>query len=594
MKPFPIQFRICRLVCWILWNCWLISLTARAGGNEVVVVYNSNLPASRDVAEYYARKRDVPSGQLIGLSVPDAETNRIERASFVKRMVEPLIRELSNRKLMEFRPVSLPATNGRPARMSHMVTTSKVRYLLLCYGLPYFIPPDFSINGFRDEGMPTNTPVELLRNQASVDAELVLLPVYGAIPFSGAFPNPAYGETNVAQLHPTNGVMLVSRLDGPTPELAKGLVDKAIAAERDGLNGRAYFDLRNITSGNYKLGDDWIGRAAEVAEAFGYETYVDHDPANLPVGFPLSEVALYAGWYSMQVDGPFTRPTVEFMPGAIAYHLFSFSASNPRDAKGSWVGALIAKGATVTLGCVDEPYLTLTPDIGLFFDRLAYQQMSVGEAALACQPGLSWQNLVIGDPLYRPWQRDPIEMEEWFKAHPSPLLAWCLERKVNLYQRKGMDRGFLRRYLMQQPLATNGPVISEKIATLAAEAKLLDQACEWARVALNNGATPQQRVRLYLHLIEWQRDADPDSALASFEAMISEFPEHPDILEFRKNELKIATNVGRKELVTKLANEVSRLTVLAEAEKAAAAGVEAAKAEASKNAKSSAVKPVSK
>ncbi len=567
----------------------MMSFPAGAGGSEVVVVYNSNVPASREVAEYYAKKRDIPKEQLIGLSLPDAETNRIERGPFVKRMVQPLIHELNARKLMDFQPVSLPATNGRPARMTYSVPTSKVRYLLLCYGLPYFIPPDFSINGFRDEGLPTNTPVELLRNQASVDAELVLLPVFGAIPYSGAFPNPAYGETNVASLHPTNGVMLVSRLDGPTPELAKGLVDKALSAERDGLNGRAYFDLRNIKTGNYKLGDDWIGHAAEVAEDFGYETFVDHDPATLPVGFPLSEVALYAGWYAMQVDGPFSRPTVEFMPGAIAYHLFSFSANNPRDAKGSWVGALIAKGATVTLGCVDEPYLSLTPDIGLFFERLAFQQMSVGEAGLVCQPGLSWQNLVIGDPLYRPWLRDPIEMEEWFKLHPSPLLAWCLERKVNMYLRKGLERGFLRRYLMQQPLATNGPVLSEKIATLAADAKLFDQACEYARIALKTGATPQQKVRLYLHLTEWQRDSDPDSALASMETLAAEFPDHPDILEFRRTELKIATTAGRKNAVLKLTDEVARLVALAEARKA-----EAERAESAKNAKSPGAKSDSK
>lgn len=571
-----------------------MSAPAIPGGSEVVVVYNSNIPASKEVAEYYSHKRSVPKGQLIGLSIPDSETNHIERASFIKRMVQPLIHELSNRKLMDIRPVTLPATNGRPSRMTYSVPTSKVRYLLLCYGLPYYVPPDFSINGFRDEGLPTNTPVELLRNQASVDAELVLLPTFGAIPVSGAFPNPAYGETNVTHLNPTNGVMVVSRLDGPTPELAKGLVDKALAAERDGLNGRAYFDLRNITSGAYKTGDDWIGHAAEVAEAFGYETFVDHDPACLPVGFPLSEVALYAGWYAQKVDGPFTRPTVEFMPGAIAYHLFSFSAHDPRDATGSWVGALIAKGATVTMGCVDEPYLPLTPDIGLFLERLAYQKMTVGEAALACQPALSWQNLVIGDPLYRPWQRDLIEMEEWFHLHPSPLLNWCLERKVNMYRKKGLLPGYLRRYLMQQPSATNGPVLSEKIATLAADAKQLDEACQWAQIALTHGATPQQRVRLYRHLIDWQRETDPDSALASMEALITEFPDHPDILEFRREELKMATKMGKPDLVTKLSAEIARLVAVAEAEKAEAQRAQAAKLDEAKKGKSTESKPGSK
>jgi uncharacterized protein (TIGR03790 family) len=531
----------------------------QAGGAEVVVVYNSNLPASREVAEYYAAQRDVPKNQLIGLALSDSQTNRIDRPAFLKKMVEPLIRELSERKLVRFQSEVRPASNNVASRVVYSVSQSKIRYLLLCYGLPYFIPPDPNINPFRDEGIATNTPPEMVRNQASVDAELVLLPVFGRAPYSGAFSNPAYGETNTDSLHPTNGIMLVSRLDGPTPELAKGLVDKARVAERDGLNGRAYFDLRGIKSGNYKLGDDWIGRAAEVAEAIGFETYVDHEEATLRVGFPLSEVALYAGWYSMQVTGPFTLPTVEFMPGAIAYHLYSFSAVNPRDAKNCWVGALIAKGAAVTMGCVDEPYLAITPDIGVFLERLALQRMTVGEAGVACQPGLSWQTVVIGDPLYKPLGRHPFELEEWFKLHPNPLMAWALERKVNLYLRMGRDRDILQRYLLEQPLATNGPVLSEKIAVMAAQRENWEEAAKWARVALLHGATPQQRVRLYREIAEWQRTSDPLSALAALEEFVSEFPDHPDLPAVLREQLGLATKVGRVEMITRLTEKILQL-----------------------------------
>ena len=549
---------------WLVGACcsaWLMVAPGwvLAGGSEVVVVYNSNLPASREVAEYYASQRNVPTNQLIGLALADSQTNRIERSAFVQRMVEPLIRELSQRKLMRFRSEVRPATNHVSSRVVYSVDQSKVRYLLLCYGLPYYIPQDPAILPFRDEGMATNTPPELLRNQASVDAELVLLPVFGRAPLSGAFSNPAYGETNTESLHPTNGVMLVSRLDGPSPELAKGLVDKARVAERDGLNGRAYFDLRSIKSGNYKLGDDWIGHAAELAEAIGFETYVDHEESPLRVGFPLSEVAIYAGWYSTQVGGPFTLPTVEFMPGAIAYHLYSFSAVNPRDAKNCWVGALIAKGAAVTMGCVDEPYLGITPDIGIFLERLAIQRMTVGEAGIACQPGLSWQTVVLGDPLYKPLGRHPFELEEWFKLHPSPLMAWALERKVNLYLRMGRDRDILQRYLMEQPLATNGPVLSEKIAVMAAQRQNWEEAATWARVALLHGATPQQRVRLYREIAEWQRNSDPLSAMAALEEFVSEFPDHPDVPTVLREQLSLATKIGRAEMISRLTAKIAQL-----------------------------------
>ena len=75
---------------------------------------------------------------------------------------------------------------------------------------------------------------------------------------------------------------MVTRLDGPTAAIARGLVDKALQAEADGLWGRAYFDLRNITEPGYKLGDDWIRGASEVCRHLGFETVVDDNPAHLP------------------------------------------------------------------------------------------------------------------------------------------------------------------------------------------------------------------------------------------------------------------------------------------------------------------------
>ena len=47
-------------------------------------------------------------------------------------------------------------------------------------------------------------------------------------------------------IKPENGVMMVARLDGPSPEIAMRLVDQAMEAEREGLWGRAYFDSRGF------------------------------------------------------------------------------------------------------------------------------------------------------------------------------------------------------------------------------------------------------------------------------------------------------------------------------------------------------------
>src|ERR1043166_4559086 len=138
---------------------------------------------------------------------------------------------------------------------------------------------------------------ELRRDEACVDSELALLPcVEQKLPLYGPLGNPAYGLTNANSIHPTNGVLMVSRLDGPSAELARGLVDKAIEGDADGLWGRAYVDLRNIKDPDYKSGDEWIRNAGEICRRLGFETVVDQNSGTFPAGFPMSHIAFYLGW----------------------------------------------------------------------------------------------------------------------------------------------------------------------------------------------------------------------------------------------------------------------------------------------------------
>ena len=200
--------------------------------------------------------------------------------------------------------------------------------------------------------------IRRFRNEASVDSELAWLPlVHMDMPLSGPLPNWTYGATNIAQLDPTNGILLVARLDGPSADIAEGLVDKALEAETNGLWGRAYFDARGLpeSNTNYILGDEWILDAAKISRRLGFETTVDDKPGTFPASFPMSQIAIYCGWYDGNASGPFALPKVEFMPGAFAYHLHSYSAATLRSTTQHWCGPLLAKGATCTMGCVDEP-----------------------------------------------------------------------------------------------------------------------------------------------------------------------------------------------------------------------------------------------
>ena len=40
---------------------------------DLVVVYNQNMPESKGVAQYYALKRGVPISNLVGVDVPESE-----------------------------------------------------------------------------------------------------------------------------------------------------------------------------------------------------------------------------------------------------------------------------------------------------------------------------------------------------------------------------------------------------------------------------------------------------------------------------------------------------------------------------------------
>lgn len=553
---------------------------ASAGGKEVVVVYNKRSPGSKAVADHYADKRLVPADQVIGLDVGTDDS--ISRTDYRRQIQEPLLKELTGRGLVEFAIDIVPARNGHPVRVRYQTRASKVRYILLCHGVPFRILSDPGYDPKRDDDMADSNPPHLRTDGASVDSELALLPVLGQYPLYGPAGNRLALTTNAALINPVNGVFMVTRLDGPTPEIAKGLVDKALVAERDGLNGRAFFDLRNITNGGYATGDRWITNAATAAKRAGFETVVDNRPEIIGIGFPFAQVALYAGWYDSEAKGVFELPTNEFMPGAIAYHLHSFSAQFLRDPSARWVGPLLAKGAAVTLGCIDEPYLEITPNIGVFFERLMDHQFTVGEAALACQVFLSWQNVVIGDPLYRPFGKSILELEAQHLASGDPLAAWAQVRKVNSYLLAGRDAEVLRRYLEEQPGATNSSVLSEKIARMFADRGRYKQAIEWSSRSLKlPDGSPQQHSRLWRNLADWQKVLDPEGAFHSLESFTVEFPRHPDIYGVRQQQLELAKDLRRKPEIARIEQEMDRYRNAAiEAGKAAEAKAKAAEAEA--------------
>ena len=548
--------RIGWLIKLLLGWVWIGSWVAEAAGNEVLVIYNAQMPASEAVARHYAQRRSVPDSQLLGLRLSDSGT--ISRADYVSGIQEPVRKYLVEKGLAEWVPDSSSPPPGRKAtaRNRLRLIRSEIRYLLLCYGVPWYIPHDSSMRS-ETEGIPA----QFLRNDASVDDELALLPRLGFNDPIATSPNPVVGATNAAQIHPTNGVFMVTRLDGPTPEIARGLVDKALEAESRGLWGHAYIDLRAITNGPYWWGDRMITNAAVAAKRLGFDTFVDNQPTSLGVGYPLSQVALYIGWYDSGVTGPFYRASVEFLPGAFAYHLHSFSAANLRSASENWVGPLLARGATATMGCVAEPYLEFTPNPAMFLERWGYVGMTLGEAATAAHPVLSWQTVVVGDPLYRPFGRPLADDGKRLDDANDPRTAYALVRNANLQVMAGRPVEAVRDQLEGQRWATNHAVVAEKIGRLYWSGIRVRRALEWYDTALSlTNATPMQRRRLLLDSIEAHRVlGQPAEAYRCLEQLIVTSPPDVDRQELRIRQLQFARDMRDVEKITSVSNEVQRL-----------------------------------
>jgi uncharacterized protein (TIGR03790 family) len=528
-------------------------------GDEVVVVYNTRVPESKSIAEYYAEKRQVPANQIFGLALSTKEV--ISRGEFRDELQKPLSKSLEREKLWHIGLAHVSSGPNRGLQSVFKVVSSKIRYAVLCYGIPLRIEEDPTIK----EEMPEKLRPEqrdLTRNGAAVDTELALLPLMDVkLPLNGPLRNWAYGATNVDMLHPTNGILMVTRLDGPTPEIARALVDKALAAETDGLWGRAYFDLRNTSDPGFKLGDDWIRGAAETSRRAGFETIMDENPATFPAGFPMSQIAIYMGWYAGDVEGPFAQPEVEFMPGAIAYHLHSNSGASLRSTDHFWVGPFLAKGATVTMGCVWEPYLPFTPDVSTFLSLLVTKAYTFGQAAYAGLPALSWQITIVGDPLYKPFGREPDELQKRLEEQHSKLAEWSYLRMANLSLTNGRPASEVAQVIENIEALKPSAVLEEKLGDLYAGLGKPSSSIDAYEKALKYEPSHIQKLRLLMTLAEKLAAAnEPAAAYTNYQTILRDFPGYPDKLGILQKSLPLVRKLNNTNEVEQIETEIKKLS----------------------------------
>lgn len=376
--------------------------------DAAIVVFNRDIPESVQLATFYAEKRGIARDHLVGLSCPKDE--EISREDYNRTIAGPLRDAFKKRRWWML---------SESAGSAPTVLGSSVRFVALMKGIPLKIRPAENSPGEKKvEGIASG------RNEASVDSELAVLTRFD-LSISGAVNNPYFKSYRRILESADVPVLLVCRLDAPSAETVRQMIVDSIATEKNGLWGRAYVDGAHNTSAGYEMGDQWMKEAVKQLRAAGIPTVYEDTPALFPDGYPMSDCAVYYGWYAGDMIGPFTQPGFRFKSGAIAVHIHSFSASTLRSPTAGWVGPLLTKGAAASIGNVYEPYLQLTSNLDILNDRLLHG-FTFAESAYISIQGLSWMSVMVGDPLYRPYgswldlddsKSDAAAVSDWKMYH---------------------------------------------------------------------------------------------------------------------------------------------------------------------------------
>src|SRR4051794_5928522 len=124
-----------------------------------VVVFNSNVAESEELAKFYAQKRGIARDHVIGIDGPREE--EITRQDYDRTIAEPLRKIFRDRQWWTMRESEENAT---------VVIGSTIRFVALMKGVPLKIRGAESYPGDQNAGGPIAG-----RNEASVDSELAVL-----------------------------------------------------------------------------------------------------------------------------------------------------------------------------------------------------------------------------------------------------------------------------------------------------------------------------------------------------------------------------------------------------------------------------------
>jgi uncharacterized protein (TIGR03790 family) len=455
----------------------------------VAVLYNSALPESRVLAEFYRDARGIPQENLIGLEMPVVAD--ISRDEYERLIVVPL-REAFDRNGWWKR--------GRDSSRIMLPSANDIRVLVTVRGVPLRIkpeprpaPPAPAGNGNTPDPSAPADPFAG-RDDASVDSELSMFGVE-ALPTEGVLQNRYFKSEKKIEDARMPFIILTARIDAASLATCKRMISDAIATEETGLWGTAYVDIAN----KFPQGDQWLEDTIRSSGSKGIPIVIDRFNETLPKNYPMEEASIYYGWYDWNVNGPFLHPNFRFRKGAVAVHIHSFSAMQMSNPGQNWSAPLLERGAAVTVGNVYEPYLHLTHDLGILHRRLLDGHSWV-EACWMAMPATSWQGVVLGDPLYRPFKHlkgsgKLTKEDRQYRAMRAAMIKWP------------SDPAGRRSQLDSAALRLNSGKLSEAVGLELLEQGLTAEAAARFRTAKGMFVRMEDKLRQDFHLIAMDRAA---------------------------------------------------------------------------------------
>jgi len=476
---------------------------------SVAILYNSSIPESKALARYYSEARDIPATNLVGLAMPKSAT--ITRKQYDETLRDPLRKEFAMRNWWQL---------GDSADGFRIPVRNRIRVIVAVRGVPLKIArtslpgdPKPLPKPKAGEPKPKPNPQDRIRsiNEASVDSELSLFGIHG-LPLQGFTNNRYYNSRDPISKANLPFMVLVGRIDAADDATCRRMIADAIATEKTGLWGRAYVDIAR----KYPEGDKWLEGVAKSCLDAGFPTVVDRFKDTYPTNYPMTDAAIYFGWYAWNANGPLLDPDFHFKRGAVAVHLHSFSAQQIANTKKNWCAPILDRGAAATLGNVYEPFLSLTHDFDIFLSRLLAGHTLVESSYMSVR-GLSWQNIVLGDPLYRPFLHldgtgKSTREDRDYRALRLATLRWGSTPETFDKQVSGAARKL------------KSGTLYEALALLALSRKQTAAAAKWFQTAETTFSDRPDRLRQEFHLAAIDRAAGRKAeAIQRLRAMKSKF-----------------------------------------------------------------------